>query len=492
MKTLQFKCTLLSDIIINQKAATEGNQQSLDFIPGSNFLGLAAQSLYKDDNYSEASIIFHSGKVRFGDAHPSAGNLRGLRVPAVIAHPKVNKEEYYIIPEKPGKGINELQLKQCRSGFYSFENNIGKEISINKTFAIKSAYDRESRRSKDEAMYGYQAIEEGTIMYFEIEFDSDVNENIPEKVKQAMVGIKRTGRSRTAQFGLINIEEIKFSNVNSSKSESDVVSVYADSRLIFHDNNGMPSFRPTLAQLGFTNTDAEIIWGKSQIRTFQYAPWNFKRQARDTDRCGIEKGSVIYVKSKTCPNSSNYIGSYNNEGFGKVIYNPNFLNEDINHKAVFQLKKADYLNKPKQPNDKNGKTQHPETQLITFLKQQQFQEKLELDTIELVNDFVTKNTSDYKEKESFASQWGNIRRIAMQYKTKAEIEIELFTKVKKRDGKDVPDAYLTHGVAKEKWDERGRREKLQVFFKNLNEENIQFAIINLASEMAKICRRAKK
>jgi hypothetical protein len=33
---------LLSDIIINQKAATEGPNKTLDFIPGSNFLGIVA------------------------------------------------------------------------------------------------------------------------------------------------------------------------------------------------------------------------------------------------------------------------------------------------------------------------------------------------------------------------------------------------------------------------------------------------------------------
>lgn len=46
MTTLQFKCTLLSDVILNQKAATEGPNQTLDFIPGSNFLGIVASKLY--------------------------------------------------------------------------------------------------------------------------------------------------------------------------------------------------------------------------------------------------------------------------------------------------------------------------------------------------------------------------------------------------------------------------------------------------------------
>lgn len=488
MKTLQFKCTLLTDVIINQKAATEGNQQTLDFIPGSNFLGIAAQKLYNEDKYKQASLIFHSGKVRFGDAHPAISSVRGLRVPAVMTYPKENKEVYYIMHYN-----KDLQLKQCREGFYSFENNQGIEIPVHKSFAIKSKYDRDLRRSKDEAMYGYQAIEAGTRMFFEIEMDDDVDNQIVEEIKESIIGQKRIGRSRTAQYGLVKIEVAEFENIPSQKPENGIVAVYADSRLIFIDENtGLPTFRPTPKQLGIDAPGATIICEKSQVRTFQYAPWNFKRQTRDADRCGIEKGSVFYVKSSSCPETSQYVGNFKSEGFGKVIYNPEFLNYGENHKATFQLLSTKDKNYPINKNDDdeslfdNVKCQ--ETNLIKFLRHQQKKEKLELDTIELVNKFVSENEINFEGKESFASQWGNIRKIAMQYKTKQEIVDKLFADSKEK-GKS---GYLMHGVAKDKWDERKRREKLERFIeKKLTDENIEFAIINLAAEMAKICRRKK-
>ena len=108
MTTLQFKCTLLSDVILNQKAATEGPNQTLDFIPGSNFLGIVASKLYpkKEDEkaYQETLNLFHSDKVRFGDAHPSGSGIRGLKIPASMFYPKLKKpnDECYInhlIPE---------------------------------------------------------------------------------------------------------------------------------------------------------------------------------------------------------------------------------------------------------------------------------------------------------------------------------------------------------------------------------------------------------
>jgi hypothetical protein len=196
---------------------------------------------------------------------------------------------------------------------------------------------------------------------------------------------------------------------------------------------------------------------------------------------------VLYVKSSSCPESSKYIGSYNNEGFGKVIYNPEFLKTTNDNKAFFKLTKAD------DDTVVAKEIQTIETPLIQFLKYQQEKEQLELQTIELVNKYVDENKRDYSGKVSFASQWGNIRKIAMQCKTKAEIERELFTKLKNRNGTDIPDAYLTHGVAKDKWDERNRRNKLKEFFdkKEMTDENIVFVMINLASEMAKICRRTK-
>ena len=50
MKTIQLQCTLLSDVIISETSATTGNRHSLDFIPGNNFLGIAASKLYDKEN----------------------------------------------------------------------------------------------------------------------------------------------------------------------------------------------------------------------------------------------------------------------------------------------------------------------------------------------------------------------------------------------------------------------------------------------------------
>lgn len=483
MSILKFKCTLLSDVILNQKAATEGPNQTLDFIPGSCFLGIVASKYYpeeiRDSEDSEKKLmmdLFHSGKVRFGDAHPSKDGFRGLKVPAAMFHPKLKKasEVLYIhhkTKDLESEEMRKNQLKQCRSGYYNFSEVEAKPIETETNFAIKSAYDGEKRRSKDEHMYGYQSLQKGLELYFEVAVD---NNELDSLIVEALEGKKRVGRSRTAQYGLVEIKKFEYKEIGSSTETNEYVEVYADGRLIFLDDNGLPTFRPKAEDLGL---DGEICWEKSQIRTFQYAPWNFKRQCFDTDRCGIEKGSVFVVKTSVSPDKSQYVGSYQNEGFGKVIYNPAFLKAEEDGVAKYRLQEA------KKEEDNAGKVSS-NSDLFNYLMQQQKRENLEVAVYEMVNKWVKDNTPKFtRNKELFASQWGGVRSIAMKHKTKSSLIGELYNNEK---------SYLTHGVAADKWNENGRLKVFKEFVEKLTDENAQIAIINLAAEMAKVCRKEGK
>ena len=50
------------------------------------------------------------------------------------------------------------------------------------------------------------------------------------------------------------------------------------------------------------------------------------------------------------------------------------------------------------------------------------------------------------------------------------------------------DAFLDHGVAKDKWEEQNRKAMLDDFMKQHKEKDLQSIMINLASEMAKKCK----
>ena len=469
-KTLKFKCTLRTDVILNVKSASEGANSTLDFIPGSCFLGIVASQLYSKENLEEAMTIFHSGKVRFGDAHPSDNRMRALRIPASFYYAKGDsiKDSCYVhhhikdfntIKAKSGA---KAQLKQCRNGFYVMNGEEGYEVKTDKSFAIKSAYDRNERRSKDAAMYGYESLSKGLELLFSVEVD---DENLADKVSKALVGERRVGRSRTAHYGLVDIKEFDYDDV-SSQQEGSLVVVYADSRLIFLDDNGLPTFKPSVEQLLGDGAKGDIIWEKSQIRTFQYAPWNYKRQCYDTDRCGIEKGSVFVVKTDKCPTESQYIGSYKNEGFGKVIYNPDFLQATGEN----GLSACKFKDKKEAAGTKNKVT--CSSPLIKYLQAQKELEEKNQRVYENVEGF--EGASLFIGKEKFASQWGTIRSIALRSKDNKDLKEEI-------------EKYISHGVKAEDWD--GKRKEALIRFMNTNMETLWESIINLASEMAKKCSK---
>lgn len=511
MKTLYFKVTLLTDVILNQKAATEGPNATLDFIPGNNFLGIVAGALYRENiDAKKALDLFHNGSVRFGDAHlASKSGARTLKVPAVMFYPKLKSpsEELYLSLLATPEIMRNEQLKQCRSGFYDFTapNHQAVPSEIRTNFAIKSAHDRINRTSLDEAMYGYESLQAGAELLFSVEVD---NEDYCQEIVTALTSgaSKRIGRSRSAQFGLVKIEQLPtpYLEVESASNTGKTVTIYADARLIFIDEaTGMPTFRPKTSQLGLKS--GKINWEKSQVRTFQYAPWNFKRQCFDTDRCGIEKGSVLVVEGvMECPTVSGYIGNYCNEGFGRVIYNAPFLTGDTKTaRAEWKLLKSEEnVSKKIVKEAEKLEISHSDSALLAHIKAQFNQTLEEQQIFNLVNNWIhgnnDKNWRLFKAKK-FASQWGTIRSIATRRLMDgentgrfADIAKELFHK---EDNKEQC-GYLCHGVAGPNWEENGRLTAFKRFvdedLKTLSEEKKCLAIINLAAEMAKMYREENK
>lgn len=515
MATYKFQCKLLSDVVISQNAATEGEQKTLDFIPGGNFLGIAASSLYdKFQKMGLANLVFHSGKIRFGDAHAAADGYRSLKVPASMYYPKLKSVQetcyiHHLYDRQLDKTDNghPAQLKQCRNNFYIFKDNVAKEVRIPKTFAIKSAYDRVLRKSEDEKMYGYESMRKGCVLYFEIDFcgiPSEQEKELFSDIKNAIEGRRHIGRSKTAQYGLVDIKHLdpndkenpekEYDEVASGPKSCNFATVYADGRLIFTDDYGLPKILPDARDLGFGPSD-RILWDKSQIRTFRYAPWNSKRQSRDTDRCGIEKGSVFVVECSSSPVKSAYIGNFKSEGFGKVIYNPDFLQSSGgNGLARYTIVSAENDNTDYTGRNAGGYSIPAEyTALIEYLDTQKNDWAHSELIYNRVNEFVEKYSRLFTGcRDKFASQWGSIRALAAQSSTlsrntgnsSGNLYDALFQE---------PDGYLVHGTAKDKWLDKNRIGIFKDFMDRLSEDSLSESekiqtIINLASEMAKKCK----
>lgn len=463
-----YTCTLLSDVVLNSKLATEGNMETLDFIPGSNFLGIVANDIYKNHE-SEAYDILHSSKVLFGDAHISdKHNLRSYTMPLVLVKAKSGKGKtlvQYAIDKVTNDQLRAdgTQLKQERKGYFTETGVHFKDVK--KDFALKSAQDRTTRSSLEGNMFGVSSLVKGQIFTFTIKYESD---DLQTKVEAFLIGKKQIGKSKTAQFGQVEIKSIGKAPAVNHFPNKDFHVVYAESNLCFFSDLGHPTFQPVANDLGING--GEICWEKSQIRTYSYSPWNFKRNTPNTQRHCIQKGSVFYVKGGTINNPDNVVGEYTNEGLGRVLYNPSFLQAD--HKAIWSLnlQLAKY-------EDKDKKTHVPINSPLGKFLDERKKEKCNFEKIaKAVHDAVYDSNSNISLKEISPSQWGEVRAKATSAPSVDELKKVLFTDEK---------AFLKSGVsAKRYWDKNRNREKFEAIIKANCHLGTVF-IARYAEEMAK-------
>ena len=164
MRELILKLTLLEDVIVNERPATEGAHASLDYLPGVLLLGAAAARLYAGLSRPEAWTLFHSGQVQFGDALPLVDEHPGWPMPLCWHEKKSEKAitNGRIDPAKVSKGRftddENAQPKQLRAGYVRAD---GRHLSGHKSFRMKTALDPASGRIAEAQLFGYESIDAG-------------------------------------------------------------------------------------------------------------------------------------------------------------------------------------------------------------------------------------------------------------------------------------------------------------------------------------------
>ena len=469
-KKYQYKCTLLSDIILTSMASTEGYKESLNYIPGAKFLGIASKQLY-DVGKPEATLdIFHNGTVRFGDATPIVGDAAALKIPFSWFYKKGDKlsDTVYLHHNlKEGGASSQLQLKQARDGFFSLKDNAF--VSVDQSFSLKSAYDMDKRRSKDSQMFGYFSLKKGTSWTFCV---SDASGLYADDIKNALLGKHSVGKSKSAEYGLMDItggEEIKETSLVLDTKE---VLIYAQSNLCFYDNFGKCTAKPTVEQLVGTK-NATIDWAKSQVRTRNYQTWNRKRNNRDTDRLIIESGSVFFVKLEENAQTGFFtegVGSHRNEGFGVVQVNPTFL-VSTTEKLSLGLTKQNLTTQQFYAFEGDAAK---DKVTLDWLKNKQTRDSFEGSIDELVNQFVKNRGDDFKGLTK--SQWGSLRNYAKNALSKAMFIPLVF---------DPNSGFLYRGKSESEWRKNGRRVKLEAYLEGLSADKYLPFVVKLSNLMAK-------
>ena len=404
MNELTFQVEFLSDIVLPATSNTEGNIENLDFIPGSNFLGMMAKS-YSD--FNDSFKVFHSGKVRFGDATLLHKGRATYKMPLSFFHEKLNKDEmvnHHLIEDFRAF----KQLKQKRKGYITQELE---EVSLDYNYAQKSAYDKEKRRSRDSSMYGYNSIPSGTLWQFSVRYDGIESEDV-ERIKKNLLGRKRLGKSKSSQYGQVRISETTKSNtVACDSSKTSMVLLYAKSRLALVDEEGNPTYN--LKYLIDGLDERQIVWEKSQIKTSTFTPYNGAMQTKSYARVVINSGSVIVLENlsqEQLESLESGVGVYLSEGFGEVLVNPSFLEKS----GRFTLQKSE-----KNSNREALPISEP---IVKFLDNREQKKRENLDLASAVNSFMQEHKALYKNISN--AQWGTIRSICTSGSERFEEEIK--------------------------------------------------------------------
>lgn len=474
---INFKCTFLSDVVLTSQAATEGFHKSLDFIPGGKFLGIMANSSYHQDNDTATLDLFHNGNVKFGNAYPLLNNEPGFPVPFVWFRDKLKKEDeiylHHKIKEEDREELRKQskQLKQERVGFINKQGVLS--IKPDQKFAIKSAYDSENRKSKDKNMYGYFSISQGSEFLFSVAIKENAVD--PDRVKKGLVGIQKIGRSKSAEYGLVEIEEFNKEPVVNPPLAKGTLLIYANSDLCFIDDYGYGHLDLTPELFGLSSDSAKILWDKCQIKTRVQQSYNGKRKTTNADFIVIQKGSVIVMETNAVDGALHHVGSFQNEGFGSILYNPEFLNSN------------GITRKVPQPDLKNKKTKKKsivergdaDDQILAMLTRRSSLKSVDQAIEEKVEAFV----HQYAErvfKNCTKSQWGAIRAIAKSTLDEHTLMDILFHEGKQKDEKSR--GFLRRGIAAKNWE--GKADVLFDFV-NKQEENKREVLIKTASKMQK-------
>jgi len=445
MQELIFKVEFLSDIVLPASSNTQGKIDSLDFIAGSNFLGMVAKD--KEYNKFENSFdVFHSGKVRFGDATLLQDDVPTYKVPLSFFHEKLDKKRTVNQLHSPLSTLT--QAKQFREGY------ITKDFSfamVEYNYTQKSGYDKSKRRSKDSSMYGYSAIQKGTKWQFVLKYHHSISPKDLERIKNNLIGKQRLGKSKSSQYGEINITLIdrEVEQIEDTTLKSEMI-LYVKSRLALIDENGDPTY--DLRYLVDGLEYKQIDWSRTQLRTSTYNRYDGSRKTRDTQRVVINSGSVIVLKDITQEMINSIkrgVGIYLSEGFGEVLINPSFLMQ-----KSFKL---DEFKKIEQPNI----SKKIRDDMVKFLFMKDEQRRKTLQVAIAVRKFIEENQNIYS--KAMNSQWGTIRSICMSSSD------ELI--------KNSVEAYIRGGVAKDKWQGQKSKRLLEA----INKSNSPLAFTKLLS-----------
>ena len=347
MKRALLRIDPLDDIIFSRSSASMGGHRGHDYIPGAALLGWAARNLYGTLSRTEALEVFHSGRVRFGDARPLSKTSDGTLV-ATYPMPRCLYEL------KAGPPAMNSEGRICRISAYVFDRGTplcgqpkpldsrhvatdGSTVAIDKNLRMKTAVDPTDGRARRAALFGYEAIRAGQPLLASIEADDDVAECLWQRVIERFdKGVIRLGRSRRTEFGRCHCRLDNESDIvqpretPGHRDDERTLRLWLISDLALCDDYGRPVLSPAPAVIHHALV-GRLDPRRTFLRVRRYAPYNGHLRAHDIERSVIERGSVLTFCLDQPPSKdvlkdiARGIGLHREQGLGVVWVNPPML-----------------------------------------------------------------------------------------------------------------------------------------------------------------------
>ena len=330
MKAYQLDITLKEDLVMSATSSTLGGNHSLDYVSGAALLGAAAAKLYSKVSTETAFYLFHSGKVRFGNAYPVHANEPARPIPLAWHRLRTNSKSPQILNHLLDDGDStKVKQEQLRSGYVT---DSGQMIHPRTSFRMKTAIDPKTASAATAQLFGYQAIQAGQKFRATLSVESHelLTTEVIDSLLKVFSGTLLLGRSRSAQYGEASCEvtSLVMPTTNFGDESDSSLTLWLQSDLALQDENGQPVLFPEAKYFGI---NGELDHTRSFLQFRNYSPYNSFRKSYDTVRQVITQGSVIGFKLNTPVSDSikeswlSGVGLYRECGLGQILANPLLL-----------------------------------------------------------------------------------------------------------------------------------------------------------------------
>ncbi|EIC24029.1 hypothetical protein [Thiorhodovibrio frisius] len=303
LSAIDLTLTLEDDVALTAFAATVGHHETLPYLPGACVMGYLASRLYRTLGDDGARLLFHSDRVRFGDAR--------LLTDAGPARPTPRTWHYAKSAGKPFADANKNQLRRDRLydarhdapdrtlRYKAFDGGeldatSGRLANPRKGYRQGTAIDPAANRAAEGQLFGYQSLEAGQCFRGQIRFATEIPaalvQQVGEQLHQATLLI---GRSRSAHYGRVRstASAISAPPLPDIAPETTELTLWLLSDLAAWDADGQPTLWPRAEWLGLPA--GQLVPERTFLASRRYSPWNAYAGCRDHERLVIARGSVL-------------------------------------------------------------------------------------------------------------------------------------------------------------------------------------------------------